>query len=175
MDKQNLLTLFFIDSQGNENYGLALVPGEYLAQPEAETKRAYLIIFMCVNCESAFSFYYVDYSGNYIGHSPLHSGEESIDYVLLEAWLKFDVLPHYWILAEETEHSSVVCKHPESDYTETYLRLKEVLSRFRWAESTKSKALDKSPRSSLENLQKYNSNRLFYPDLPSEILAPLTL
>jgi|GEM_PF-6601028 len=174
MDKQNLLTLFFIDSQGNENYGLAIVPGKYVAQPREE-KKAYLIIFMCVNCESAFSFYFVDYRGKYIEHKPLQSGEESIDYVLLEAWVQFDVLPHYWILAEETEHSSVVCRHPESDYTETYLRLREVLSRFRWAESTKSKTLDKSPRSNQKNLQGCNSNRLFYPDLPLEILAPLTL
>ena len=174
MNEQNLLSLFFLDSQGNENYGLALVPGKYVARTGTEAQQAYLIVFICLNCDSFFSFYFVDADGNYLRHVPLYAGEESIEYVLLEAWLKFDVLPYYWILAEENEQSATLNKHLESDCKETYIRLRELLSRFRWAESTKAKPSASLTISSPDK-QQYDLNRAFYPDIPPEVLTPLTL
>jgi len=175
MNDSDLSKLFFIDSQGNENYGLALVPGKYQAQPRVKGQKAYLIIFMCINSDSIFTFYFVNSAGEYIAHSSLHPGEILIDYVLLEAWYMFDILPHYWILAEESEYYLTASKYPQAEYLKTYLRLKEVLSRFRWAEISKIGRNEKLRVLNKQNSQKYELNQLFHPDVPQEILTPLTL
>ena len=178
MNDSNLLSLFFVDSNGNNNYGLAIAFGKYQASSEFPDENACLIIFMCPNCDSIFSFYCVDFSGNYIRHTALHSGEDSIDYVLLEAWRRFNVLPYYWILAEETEYPGEVMQATESEYLRTYERLREVVSRFRWAEITRTMADDNTRVSGdkeTEQTEQDQLDRLFYPDIPQEISAPLTL
>lgn len=174
MNDPDLLSLFFVDSNGNNNYGLAIAPGKYHAPSEAEDKNAYLIMFMCPDCDNVFNFYCANSSGNYIGHTALHSGEDSIDYVLLEAWSKFNVLPHYWILAEETKYSRKVKQATEPEYLRTYERLREIVSRFRWAEITKNMA-DGDLEVLGKEIKKSQQDGFFYPDIPQEISAPLTL
>jgi hypothetical protein len=175
MNNCGLLSLYFVDTNGQEHYGLALAPGKYQASSDSQDQDAYLIIFMCWNCDSIFNLYYVSSSGKYLGHTPLHSGEDSIDYVLLEAWREFDVLPHYWILAEENKHPWRIKKELNTECTKSYQRLREVVSRFRWAEISKLMVDIGSGVSSKAELTKGEQDRRFYPDIPQEILTPLTL
>lgn len=169
-----LLSLLFIDSNGNKNYGLALATGKYRSKTTAKEQDAYLIIFMCPDRDCIFSLYYVDFAGKYLGHSSIYPEEDSIDYVLLEAWMKFNILPHYWILAEEFNRSLIV-KEPESIYQSTYARLREVISRFRWAEINKVTTRGQFDRLNEGEVTKYESEKSFYPNIPSKVLTPLTL
>ena len=169
MNESNLLSLFFADSEGNNNYGVAIASGKYQAASEVEVENACLIIFMCPKCDSIFNFCLVNSSGKCIGQTRLHSGEDSIDYVLLEAWRQFNILPHYWILAEETAYPRKVKEKTEPEYVKTYERLREVVSRFRWAEIARNMTV------SQEGIEEHEQDQLFYPDIPQEISAPLTL
>lgn len=168
-------SLFFIDSQGHQHYGLAVAPGKYKKATDLQGQDAYLILFMCPNCDSIFILYYININGEYIGHKSLHPGEDSIDYVLLETWREFNVKPHYWILAEETEHQSIISKKLGNECTETYNRLREVVSRFRWAENLKEEIYGESEVFGSQESQKSESDCLFYPDIPAQLLSPLTL
>ncbi len=168
-------SLFFIDPQGHRHYGLAVAPGKYQGSTEVDGRNAYLVIFMCPNCDSVFILYYISSSGEYIGHKLLHPGEHSIDYVLLEAWQEFDVKPHYWILAEETELQPIISKELGQECIETYNRLREVVSRFRWAENVKEQIYRGSGACGKQGLEQYEGDRLFYPTVPLEPLSPLTI
>lgn len=175
MKSWKLLSLFFVDCDGKENYGLASATGKYRFGAKEKEQDAHLIIFLCpTSKDNIFSFYYVDSTGKYLKHSPLHLGEDSVDYVLLEAWMRFNVLPHYWILAEEVDRQLTIKEYP-SEYQEIYTRLREVVSRFRWAEISKVATYGKSERLSKEELAKYESERIFYPNIPQQTPTPLTL
>lgn len=168
-------SLFFVDSQGHRHYGLAVAPGRYRGATEVDGRDAYLVIFMCPNCDSVFILYYISSDREYIGHKLLHPGEYSVDYVLLEAWREFDIKPHYWILAEETNLQSIISKELGKECIETYNRLREVVSRFRWAENVREQIYGTSGVYGSQGVEQYESNRLFYPTVPTESLSPLTL
>lgn len=159
----------------NNCYALAFVKGRYKSSLEPEGQPASLVLYLCPDWESPFSLNYIAEEGKYLGYTARYEKEDPIDYVLLDAWYQFKVLPHYWILLEETEREVEIDSKVSLEYTKAYSRLRVVVSKFRWAEIVKDMVYGKKGMFKNKGIEKYETDRLFYPDTPSEIRQPVVL